>query len=167
MTRSQPSVPARKLVEEYLKPGDMVFDWGCGRGKDLEYFLEQGFACGGYDIKHRPFPNPFCTSTSYDWVLCAYVLNVIPPSYRNVLLADIHKFLPKDGRAMFAVRAAKDINREIKDSWTALYDGWRTSSGTFQRGFTTHELEDLLHFHGFRTFKRISHDPVIVVTYKY
>ncbi len=33
----------------YLKKGDKILDFGCGSGRDMKYFLEQGYFCDGID----------------------------------------------------------------------------------------------------------------------
>ncbi len=168
ITRNKASVPARALVEGgWLDPGDAVYDWGCGKGKDLEYLRENGFVCGGYDVAHRPFPQPGQSKIKYNWILCAYVLNVIPPIERSATVRAIYKMLPDNGQAMFAVRSMSDISNEVKDTWIVSYDGWRTPIGTFQKGFTVDELHDLVCDRGFRMTELVSSSPVILVASKF
>lgn len=166
ITRTQASIPARVLARDWLALGDTVLDWGCGKGKDVEYLRSLGYVCFGYDPVYMPYPYPFFSRITYSWVLCAYVLNVIPHPDRGFCADALFNILPVGGHAMVAVRASKELNRQIKNTWTAKYDGWITSAGTFQKGFDVQELVDFLGFYGFRSFDKINHDPVIVVAHK-
>ena len=162
--RGKPSLPAKMLVKMLL-PEESVFDWGCGKGEDVEYLRNEGFYCKGWDPVHKP-DTVGTWFYPFDWVLCSYVINVLPPEQRAVILPRIHAFLPEDGSVLVATRASKEVNRQVKDTWTASYDGWTTSKGTFQRGFTPRQVEHMLLDAGFVRVIRHKNDPVVLSAYK-
>ena len=114
--RNTPSAPAKWIYENIgfeLDPSDTL-DYGCGRGKDVEYFGIRGWDPNG---EHEPLK-------SYDdftTILCSYVLNVIPTEKerRDVILA-IQWRLTWDGTAYLTVRNDKQH-----------LNGW-TKIGTYQ-----------------------------------
>src|SRR2546421_1213242 len=68
------SRPVKSLLRDgLLKQGDTFFDYGCGRGEDIELLAAQGLACGGWDPAYRPDAPP----TEADVVNLGYVINVI------------------------------------------------------------------------------------------
>lgn len=61
-----------------------IFDYGCGRGKDVELLAAQGYAIAGYDPYYFP-DNPIGAA---DVVMLSYVLNTIecPAEREQVML---------------------------------------------------------------------------------
>ena len=114
--RNAPSAPAKWIYDNIgfeLDPSDTL-DYGCGRGKDVEYFGIRGWDPNG---EHEPLK-------SYDdftTILCSYVLNVIPDEdERKQVISNIKKHLTWDGIAYLTVRNdKKNLN------------GW-TKTGTYQ-----------------------------------
>ena len=114
--RNAPSAPAKWIYDNIgfeLDPS-ATLDYGCGRGKDVEYFGIRGWDPNG---EHEPLK-------SYDdftTILCSYVLNVIPTEKerRDVILA-IQWRLTWDGTAYLTVRNDKQH-----------LNGW-TKIGTYQ-----------------------------------
>ena len=49
------------------------FDYGCGRGEDLELLSSEGFTCSGWDPVYRPDGE----KTPADVVNLGYVINVV------------------------------------------------------------------------------------------
>lgn len=145
LRRKVPTTFARLLVRKGLINGS-VFDWGCGRGRDLEYFRSLGFKAEGWDPVYKPETPPSSfPQGSFDLVQCAFVLNTIPfPEERQAILKQIYDFLPEGGRLGVAVRAKHNLKWQIKAGWLPFNDGWITLKNTFQRGYTREELTDLL-----------------------
>ena len=166
MYRSGPSLEAKMLVERKLLKGK-IFDWGCGRGKDLEYFRQNGFFAEGWDPVHRPDEPPSSyVSGSFDWVHCNFVLNTLQTvQEREQALDDIYNFLPVNGNLSIAVRSKNEINRLRKGTWEQMGDGWITSRKTFQKGYEVEELVELLQKHQFR-IEIILTDPVFIIARK-
>jgi DNA phosphorothioation-associated putative methyltransferase len=135
--RLLPSAPARAAVGAGLVRGK-VLDYGCGRGTDVEYFRKHSTIAVGYDPGQAAWAWP--PQGKYDFVQCAFVLNVIEdPAERVDVLKRIKGHLKAKGRALIAVRGAGDL--KVKKTWEPRGDGWRTPANTFQRAFTRDELE--------------------------
>jgi len=114
--RNAPSAPAKWIYDNIgfeLDPSDTL-DYGCGRGKDVEYFGIRGWDPNG---EHEPLK-------SYDdftTILCSYVLNVIPSEKeRKQVISHIKNHLTWDGTAYLTVRNDKQY-----------LNGW-TKIGTYQ-----------------------------------
>src|SRR4051812_46180217 len=72
MTRTRLSRPAQLAVDLGVIAGRRaVFDFGCGRGGDIQRLTSSGVAAAGWDPTHRP-GGPKKPS---DVVMCLYVLN--------------------------------------------------------------------------------------------
>ncbi len=161
--RYRPSFPARTLVEMDLLEG-RIFDWGCGRGFDLEYFRSQGFSAEGWDPNHLPEtpPEKFPPGT-FDLVHCAFVLNTLPdPEERLQILRAIHDFLPPAGHISLTVRSQSNINANKKPTWKRYSDGWMTPKGTFQKGYTADELVEIIS-PLFKDIVVMSREPLFVI----
>ena len=114
--RNTPSAPARWSYENIgfeLDPSDTL-DYGCGSGKDVEYFGLRGWDING-DHKRLKRHDDFTT------ILCSYVLNVIPTEKERMqVISHIQKHLTWDGTAYLTVRNDKQH-----------LTGW-TKIGTYQ-----------------------------------
>src|SRR4051812_7015915 len=68
------SRPVKCLLRDgLLAPGVSFFDYGCGRGEDLELLAGDGVHCAGWDPAHRPD----APRREADVVNLGYVINVI------------------------------------------------------------------------------------------
>src|SRR5262249_19539849 len=68
------SRPVKCLLRDGLIGKDVTFfDYGCGRGEDVELLTAEGIACGGWDQAYRPD----APRVEADVVNLGYVLNVI------------------------------------------------------------------------------------------
>src|SRR5262245_49999313 len=68
------SRPVKCLLRDGLVAKDVsFFDYGCGRGEDLELLGTEGISCGGWDPAFRPD----APRVEADVVNLGYVLNVI------------------------------------------------------------------------------------------
>ncbi len=131
-----------KLLGERIR----LLDYGCGRGKDLEFYREMGFDAVGYD----PYPEfgfSQMPSGLFDLVLNIFVLNVLPTSVeRFEVIRKAAEFLRKDGLLLLVTRSKSEIDREARQKdWKVYNDGFCSDyrKGTFQKGLTTEELIDL------------------------
>jgi hypothetical protein len=114
--RSKPSAPARWLYDNIgFELSDDTLDYGCGRGKDVEYFGIRGWDINGSKT------GPWRKEDDFTTILCSYVLNVIPSeNERMQVISHIKKHLTWDGNAYLTVRNdKKNLN------------GW-TKTGTYQ-----------------------------------
>ena len=74
MSRTALSRPlAQALADNVLSRSSTVFDYGCGRGEDVELLTAEGITCGGWDPTYRP-EAPWKEA---DVVNLGYVINVI------------------------------------------------------------------------------------------
>jgi len=166
MFRKEASLPARLLVSKKLLNG-RIFDWGCGRGRDVEYFVKSGFDAVGWDPVHFPGHKPWGIENGlFQWVHCAFVINTLPfPSQRLNLIKEIYEFLPQEGHLALATRSEYEIESKRKPSWKKFSDGWITSRGTFTRGFDTDEILSLVGTF-FTDTRLLSSDPILIAARK-
>src|SRR5438874_1571339 len=82
--RGDYSRPVKSLLRDGLVGKDVTFfDYGCGRGEDVQLLTAQGVACGSWDPAYQP-DTPQVES---DVVNLGYVLNVIEdPAERETTL---------------------------------------------------------------------------------
>lgn len=146
LVRKGPSLPARMAVGLRPRPRS-IFDFGCGRGADIEFFRSKGIEADGYDPYWRPRDPKIIPA---DLVTCIYVLNVITPSERVRVLKEIRGVLREGGEVLVAVRSRSDVEKRAgRLGWRKYSDGYLTKAETFQRGFTPTELKGLLTENGF------------------
>jgi len=125
-----------------------VFDYGCGRGDDIEFLQklpDMGWV-DGYDPNHKPDPKPWeLSSGDYHFVTSFYVLNVLPNmDERYSVLKEMMRLVHPNGAVVVATRSKKEVERAKTDEWEEYSDGYLTPTGTFQRGFTAGELAEML-----------------------
>ncbi|MEM2146574.1 MAG: methyltransferase domain-containing protein [Candidatus Jordarchaeaceae archaeon] len=164
--RRKASLPLKIVLERGLIKGN-VFDWGCGYGKDVEYLKGMGIISEGWDPIHKPVPKPENYPPGYfQTVLCIYVINTLPNhEERMSVLRDIYNFLPLGGVLILAVRSVDEVERARTRNWRRFGDGWLTSRGTFQKGFTLEELLGMVNQFSFKTII-ISKNPLVLLCQK-
>ena len=101
------------------------FDYGCGRGEDVELLTAEGIAAGGWDPAHRPE----APRQEADVVNLGYVLNVIEsPQERAATLRQAwdlcRQLLAVSAQVLVAGRGQAPV---------AFGDGVLTGRGTFQK----------------------------------
>lgn len=137
MVRSDLSRPVTlALQDNILRPGDIVFDYGCGRGGDVRRLTSAGFSASGWDPAHFPAE----PRRAADVVNLGFVVNVIrEPTERAAAL-----------RAAWSL-AKRTLVVAARPDWEARGlkaqpdgDGWVTSAGTFQRFYRQDELKSWL-----------------------
>lgn len=152
ISRNKASTPTKLVFEKgYIEPGTIVFDWGCGKGKDDEWIASKGYNVIGFDPFYAPEQHPDKTDFSkIDVIICNYVLNVIEePEERKELIQKILKKAKKDTTIIISVRKDKEINKSAqKSKWKKYKDGFITKSKTFQKGYEEEELINLLKSNG-------------------
>jgi 2-polyprenyl-3-methyl-5-hydroxy-6-metoxy-1,4-benzoquinol methylase len=175
--RKNPSVSARYVIEKILPvlKFKSILDWGCGRGRDVEYFKEQGLKCEGYD----PYYSPDVPAGTFDFATCTYVLNVIDNvSERIQCLNDVHMKLKCGGCALITIRPATEIvnrafnydwsnglfsNKRRKKEWNICSDGYITTRGTFQSLMTMPVLIKLVEKCQFKAVHKIDNSKTVMV----
>ena len=102
ISRSGPSAPLRH-IESSLNKGDLILDYGCGKGADVKYLNDKGFTVEGYDPYYCNI-DLSCKNSYYDVVICNYVFNVLEKEKESDLMASIVSKLKPGGRAYISVR---------------------------------------------------------------
>ena len=140
-----------------------ILDYGAGRLRNSLYLLEQGFEnislidtkeqIKNWDKHKNKFKEIYSTeeiefiNTKYDYILCSYVLNVIP-SYeeRVTVIKNINRLLNDNGIAVIEVRGDKALNGvKYKETFN---DGYICGNGkvrTFQKPYTMNDIIDFIH----------------------
>jgi hypothetical protein len=128
------SRPLSLAIEKgILKRSWSVFDYGCGRGDDLKMLRAMGYKASGWDPVHLRKKK----KTRADLVNLGFVINVIEdPKKRATALRGAWKLAKK----VLVVSAR--LASENGAGHTPCGDGFRTSTGTFQKFYTQDELRD-------------------------
>lgn len=134
LRRSDLSRPVRRAINDGLiGPAVTVFDYGCGRGGDLELLGEQGVTCGGWDPAFRADAD----RRPADVVNLGFVLNVIEnPAERAEALRRSWGL----ARSVLVVAAQVHVYSRGIDA-VAYGDGLLTSRATFQKFYEQGELK--------------------------
>ena len=144
ISRSMPSAPTRWACDNgYIPKGSVVFDYGCGKGRDMEYLNSVGCAATGYDPHYFPDNhNGRINFTMFDVVLCNYVLNIIEDKKeRSALVENIFSRAIEGTTVIVSVRSASHIRSTAKrNKWQKYRDGFITKHNTFQKGYSKEEL---------------------------
>jgi DNA phosphorothioation-associated putative methyltransferase len=131
------SRPVKCLLRDGLVGKDRTFfDYGCGRGEDLELLAAEGVVCGGWDPAYRPD----APRREADVVNLGYVINVIEdPDERAATLRSAWGLC----RQVLAVSAQVLVAGRGKDP-VEFGDGVLTGRGTFQKFYEQTELKAYL-----------------------
>lgn len=122
------------LADGVIGESTTVFDYGCGKGKDLELLRGAEIDCEGWDPVHRPDVAP----RNSDVVNLGYVINVIEDPRERI---DVLKRAWDLAQRCLVVSAR--LQNESKDLKGHGYrDGFITGAGTFQRFYDQGELRD-------------------------
>ena len=134
IVRGSLSRPVRLATDlGLISPETSLFDYGCGRGEDIEALDNAGIRVAGWDPHFRPDS----AKTQADIVNLGYVINVIP----NV--AERHEVVLQAWRlATRALIVSARLDNELRNltSGQPQGDGFVTSAGTFQKFYGQGEL---------------------------
>jgi len=137
LVRYQLSQPVQLLMRYgLLKEESTFFDYGCGRGDDLDTLLGSGFDAAGWDPHYAP-DNPIRRS---DVVNIGFVLNVIEDSEERQLA--LKRAWELTGQVL-AVAVMSPSSAAIENA-RPYKDGFLTSRKTFQKYFTQEQLRDFI-----------------------
>lgn len=134
--RSNLSRPLRLAVEAgLLSPGCQVFDYGCGRGGDVERLREMGYGVAGWD----PYYQPDVPPRAAEIVNLGYVINVIEnEAERREALVKAWALTQN-----VLIVAAQVVLEDARHGSIAYGDGVITQRNTFQKYY---EQEELKHY---------------------
>ncbi len=137
MVRYQLSQPTQLLLRYgLLTEATTFFDYGCGRGHDIEILAENGFEAQGWD----PHYNPESALVSADVINLGFVLNVIEsPSERREALKKSWAL----AKTMLAVSVMTPGASSLEHT-RPYKDGFLTKRGTFQKYFSQEQLKDFI-----------------------
>jgi DNA phosphorothioation-associated putative methyltransferase len=135
--RGDYSRPVKCLLRDGLLEKSLTFfDYGCGRGEDLELLANDGFSCSGYDPAFRPDG----VRAPADVINLGYIINVIEdPTERAQTLKEAWLLC----RQVFSVSAQVVLSAKSK-SPIEFADGVLTTRSTFQKYFEQDELKHYL-----------------------
>jgi len=131
------SRPVKCLLRDgLLGKNATFFDYGCGRGEDIELLAADGVVCGGWDPAYRPE----APRAEADVVNLGYVLNVIEDQgERSATLRQAwglcRQVLAVSAQVLMAGRGKEPVE---------FGDGVLTGRGTFQKFFEQSELKAYL-----------------------
>ncbi|MBX3399556.1 MAG: DNA phosphorothioation-associated putative methyltransferase [Gemmataceae bacterium] len=135
--RGDYSRPVKCLLRDgLLAAGVSFFDYGCGRGEDLELLTAAGMTCSGWDPAFRPEAQ----KQDADVVNLGYVINVIEnPEERAATTKAAWSLC----RQLLTVSAQVLVAGRGKDP-VEFGDGVLTNRNTFQKYFEQNELKAYL-----------------------
>src|SRR3954465_728776 len=137
LQRGDLSRPVKRAISDGLiSPSVTIFDYGCGRGGDLDLLEAQGFACSGWDPAFRPDS----ARTPADVVNLGFVLNVIEEPRERA--GALRRSWDLAGRVL-VVSAQVHVSSRGKTS-VPYGDGVVTARGTFQKFFDQGELKEYI-----------------------
>jgi DNA phosphorothioation-associated putative methyltransferase len=120
------------MADGLLAPDTSVFDYGCGRGGDIERLRRLGYEAAGWD----PAFSPNTPKRAAQVVNLGYVVNVIEDAGER---ADTLRAAWDLTRSLLIVAARLTEQAKIRHAAEHL-DGLVTSRRTFQKSFTQEEL---------------------------
>jgi DNA phosphorothioation-associated putative methyltransferase len=133
MARNELSKPMQIAIEhEVVQPLTTTFDYGCGRGHDVDALHNLNWKIRGWDPLHRNATKKIKS----DVVTLIYVINVIErPAERQEVLKAAWNLTKKC--LVIAVR----LEHERDEAHIRPHaDGWMTSKSTFQKFFNQDEI---------------------------
>lgn len=136
LSRTSLSAPVQMLIRhELLTPERSFFDYGCGRGSDMDALQAAGFSVAGWD----PYYRETAPMSEADVVNLGFVVNVIEDPAERVEAVQRAFKLTK------GVLAVGVMLRSASDGGGVPYsDGILTSRNTFQKYFTQDEIRSYL-----------------------
>ena len=131
------SKPVKLLIKHgLLKEGRSFFDYGCGRGMDIEGLESLGYEVKGWDPAFKPDGK----KTAADVVNIGYVLNVIEHQSERIDALKGAFELAKEVMIVSVLPRGQETQAHTRP----MGDGYITKNGTFQKFYAPGELEDLI-----------------------
>ena len=136
ISRVDPSAPVMTLARNgFLEGNYTFFDYGCGRGNDVEVLRGNGINASGWDPYHAK-DNEICEA---DIVNLGFVVNVIEDRAER-LDALVNAFSLSKKLLVVSVM----LENDFRPGGRSFSDGVVTSRGTFQRYFTQQEIREYI-----------------------
>ncbi|MBW7469718.1 DNA phosphorothioation-associated putative methyltransferase [Marinobacter sp. F4218] len=132
LTRIQMSAPMQSLARYgYLDGSKSIFDYGCGKGGDLQLLKENNVQAAGWD----PYYAPNAKKEPADIVNMGFVINVIEDAEERSAALQSAFGLAEECLVISAM-----LENANARSGMPYKDGVRTSRNTFQKYFSQSEL---------------------------
>ena len=141
-TRTTPSLTARIVKEKLVSQLKIkkILDWGCGKGRDVQFYQKSGLKTTGFD-PHEPFGFAQKPKNKFDLVVVSYVINALPSvQERRRCLKDAAEF---GSKMLIVTRSEREVTaRANRCGWKKWEDGYWSSETkrTFQKGMTQQEI---------------------------
>ena len=143
ITRRTASAPLKFVLKHNLLSQGFALHLGKGKA-DLDSTTIAditGQPCNEFDFVHANYPHVLKKGV-YDFLLCTYVLNVLPKVQRLMTLQMIAELIKRTGTAIISVRSKREsAMKQLYQTAEPCGDGVRTCKGTFQIGYTADELK--------------------------
>lgn len=123
-----------------------VLDFGTGKGRDCKALGKRKLTVVCYDPHHPDPKKRKLPGGTFDLVLAAYVVNVLPKAVRSRALKEMASKVKSGGVLVVAARGCGDTGgRQTAQSWTSHSDGHAQFAGDgelqrFQRFFNNDDL---------------------------
>jgi endonuclease/exonuclease/phosphatase family metal-dependent hydrolase len=174
--RKEPTPIAREIVKNLKDRIHIrnILDYGCGYGRDVEFYQSKGIIAEGYD-PHPPFGWSKLPTERFDIVTLVFVLNVLPdPWSRFKVLMKASEYVAENGILIVVSRTEREINRyATTKGWPSFNDGYwsHEGKGTFQRGLCVDDILRLARRCSFtqspqNEFIKVSSDTTIVTLHR-
>ena len=140
-----------------------ILDYGAGRLRNALYLLKEGFSnislidtkeqIKNWDKHKEKFKEIYSideiesVNKKYDYILCSYVLNVIP-SYeeRVTVIKNINRLLNNNGVAIIEVRGENSLKEvKYKESFNDGYICGKNKIRTFQKPYSMNDIIEFIH----------------------
>ena len=136
LSRTTLSAPMQGLIRHRLiSSGTTVFDYGCGKGSDIEGLTALGFSAAGWD----PFFRPGDPIAEADVVNLGFVINVIEDFDERVAALQRAFSLTRHVLAISAM-----LTYSAPQSAKSYRDGVLSSRDTFQKYYRQEELQQFI-----------------------
>lgn len=120
-----------------------ILDFGCGKGQDVEHYIQKGFDSCGYD-PHTPFGYSDLPNGKFDLITLLFVLNVLPGTTRRIsVIKKASEFMATNSVMIIVTRSPLAVNKEAqKLGWKRHMDGYWSNQkrGMFQKGLSKKDL---------------------------
>jgi DNA phosphorothioation-associated putative methyltransferase len=124
------------LRDKLVGTADRILDYGCGHGRDVQFLVDQGFDCAGWD----PIFCPDSPRLPADVVNLGFVINVIDdPAERAATVRQAWQL----SRRLLVVAAQVHVAGR-GHAQVEFGDGVLTGRGTFQKFYSQGELKAFL-----------------------
>lgn len=137
-----PSQPVARICKDGLVQGKRVLHLGTGLDRFARDALLKAGATQVCDYDPNFYPERSVLTSTYDVVVCNYVLNILPPKQRQQVYDDIARCTAPHGAAYICVQGKWPVlnkHRVIR----AHEDGYLirdTATPTFRKGYDPEEL---------------------------